>query len=106
MVLMGQGSLARHAAVRYTSYSIDSILLTAALMLWTMLPTAYFANGWLLLKLILLPMYIALGIMALRPSHSRPQQAMAFGAALLVYALIISIARNHHPLGVFSQWRG
>ena len=39
------------APVRYLSYSIDTVLLTAALMLVTILPGAMFANGWLTVKL-------------------------------------------------------
>ena len=33
--------------VKYLSYTIDTVLLTAALMLMTILPGAMFANGWL-----------------------------------------------------------
>ena len=42
------------APVRYLSYTIDTALLTAALMLLTILPGALFANGWLTVKLVLL----------------------------------------------------
>src|SRR3546814_13456252 len=35
------------APVRYLSYTIDTTLLTAALMLVSILPGAMFANGWL-----------------------------------------------------------
>ena len=41
------------APVRWLSYSIDTALLTAALMLLTILPHATFANGWLWVKLTL-----------------------------------------------------
>ena len=36
-----------HAIVRYSSYTVDTILLTAALMLVSLLPAAMFANHWL-----------------------------------------------------------
>jgi len=35
------------APVRYLSYTVDTALLTAALMLLTILPGALYANGWL-----------------------------------------------------------
>ena len=104
LVLTGRGTWARHPAVRYLSYSIDSVLLTAALMLFTLLPSALFSNGWLMLKLVLLVLYIGLGVAALRAAQSRRAQAMYFVAALGVFWLIVSIARTHHPLGVLSLW--
>ena len=39
------------APLRYVSYSIDSVLLTAALMLIAVLPAAVFANHWLTVRL-------------------------------------------------------
>ena len=36
---------------RLLSYSIDTVLLTAALMLFSILPDGVFANGWLAAKL-------------------------------------------------------
>ena len=54
------------APPRYLSYSIDSVLLTAALMLVTILPHAMYANGWLTVKLVLLVVYVVLGSFALK----------------------------------------
>ena len=86
-------------AVRYLSYAIDTVLLTAALMLVTILPAAAFANGWLATKLGLVVVYIVLGVIALRRGRTRVARAGAYGAALLVFATIVGIARMHHPLG-------
>ena len=73
--LRGLGVLAgmrwpQAAAVRYLSYSIDTVLLTAALMLVTILPGALFANGWLTAKLVLLVVYVVLGVFALRRART------------------------------------
>ena len=59
----------RAAPVRYLSYAIDTTLLTAALMLVTMLPAAMFANHWLTVKLCFVAAYVALGIAAMRASR-------------------------------------
>jgi len=88
------------APVRYLSYTVDTVLLTAALMLLTILPGALFANGWLLVKVVLVATYVALGIVAMRSKRTRTRVAM-FGLALLTYAQIYAIARAHNPLGVF-----
>ena len=52
--------------VKWLSYAVDTSLLTAALMLLTILPWAMFGNGWLLVKVCLLVVYVVLGVFALR----------------------------------------
>ena len=51
LVQAGRSAWAMVAPLRYLSYGIDTVLLTAALMLLTILPGAVFANGWLATKL-------------------------------------------------------
>jgi uncharacterized membrane protein SirB2 len=93
----------RHAAPRYASYVIDTVLLTAALMLFTMLPGAVFANHWLAVKLCFVVVYVALGIATMR-ARQRGVRAVCYVAALLAFALVVGIARAHHPLGWFVRW--
>ena len=87
------------APVRYLSYSIDIVLLSAALMLLTVLPAAVFANGWLWLKLALLVAYVGLGTVALKRGRTRAARLTCFVSALLVFAAMYVIARTHDPLG-------
>ena len=93
------GRLAMAAPVRYLSYGVDTVLLTAALMLATMLPAAMFANGWLLAKLLLLPAYVVLGSFALKHGRTPRARLAFFLAALAVFACMLAIARSHQPLG-------
>lgn len=86
-------------ALRWASYAIDTTLLTAALMLLTILPGALFANGWLAAKIALLVVYIVLGVFALRRGRTRTVRAACYIAALATFATIYTIARAHHPLG-------
>jgi uncharacterized membrane protein SirB2 len=85
--------------VRYASYVIDTTLLTAALMLFGMLPKAMFANGWLAVKLGLLVAYIVSGTFALRRARSPRGRAVAYAAAIVVFMTMAGIARAHHPMG-------
>lgn len=110
-VLRGTGMLARArwgmaAPVRYLSYAIDTTLLTAALMLLTILPAAMFANGWLAAKLVLLVAYVVLGTFALRHGRTPRMRAACFLAAIMVYTAMLGIARAHHPLGWLGPWLG
>ena len=85
--------------VRYLSYSIDTVLLTAAMLLVVILPAAMFANHWLSVKLVLIVVYVVLGVFALRRGRTTRIRTACYFAALLAFAAIVGIARAHHPLG-------
>jgi uncharacterized membrane protein SirB2 len=93
------------APLRYLSYTIDTALLTAALMLATVLHQYPFVQGWLTVKVLLLVVYVVLGSYALKRAATRRGRAWAFLGAVLVYAFIISVARSHDPRGLFG-WFG
>lgn len=87
------------APLRYLSYSIDTVLLTAALMLVSMLPPTVFANHWLTAKLALLVLYVVLGSYALKRGSTGRIRATCFAVALLAYVCMFGIARKHDPWG-------
>lgn len=99
-----QGTL--HSLLRYASWSVDTTLLTAAMMLLTILPGAVFANGWLTLKVILLVVYVVLGVFALRRAKTFRARLWSYLGALWVFFAIYSIARAHQPLGFYTWWFG
>ncbi|QNP40427.1 SirB2 family protein [Lysobacter solisilvae (ex Woo and Kim 2020)] len=92
------------APVRWLNYAIDTVLLTAALMLVTILPGAVFANGWLLVKIALLVVYIVLGVFALKRAKTRRARLLCYLAALTVFLSIYATARTHQPLGALTYW--
>lgn len=99
LVQAGRERLAMLPTLRYLSYSIDTVLLSAAFMLLTILPHGLYANGWLGLKLMLLVVYVVLGSLALKRGRTPRVRTVTFVAAVAVYVGIIGIARVHHPLG-------
>lgn len=102
LAVQGGARWAMSAPLRYASYGIDTVLLTAAFMLLTILPGAVFANGWLTTKIAFLVAYVILGSYALKRGGSRPERLAFFVAAVCVYASMIAIARAHHPLGALQ----
>jgi len=92
--------------VKWLSYSVDTALLTAAMMLLTILPGAVFANGWLATKVVLLVIYVVLGVFALRRARTFRARLLSYLGALLVFFAVYSIARAHQPLGFFTWWFG
>lgn len=95
------GQWAMAAPLRYLSYAIDTVLLTAALMLATILHQYPFVHGWLTTKVVLLVVYIVLGTFALKRGKTASVRWGTWIAALVVYGFIISVARAHHPAGWF-----
>ena len=102
LVLFAGGSWTMAAPVRYLSYTIDTVLLTAALMLMTLLEQYPFVHSWLTVKVLLLIVYIALGFVAFWKAHTLAVRVGCWLAALAIYAYIITVARAHDPLGVFA----
>ena len=98
--LAGLDGITRHWSLRYFSYCNDSVLLAAGLGLAFIIHQYPLLNAWLTVKLVLLVVYIALGMLALRPARSPRQRAMAYGCALATYGFIISVAVTQNPWGV------
>jgi uncharacterized membrane protein SirB2 len=96
---LGGEALARHWLLRGLSWAIDTALLTAALLLTTIVHQYPFAQAWLTAKVVLLVAYILLGYRAIAAATPRHRRTWYYAAALAVYFLIIGIARTHDPLG-------
>ena len=90
------------ALVRYLSYTVDSILLTTALMLMTIVQQFPFVHVWLTVKVLLLVAYIVLGAFALKRAKTRRSRLIFSAAAIVVFAFILGVARTHNPLGFLS----
>ena len=108
--LRGLAVLSGHAwamrrAVRRLSYGIDTGLLSAALLLLLILHLNPFATPWLLTKIVLLFLYIALGTMALKRARTPQLRRYCFVAALLCFGFMLSVALTHSPLGAL-RWFG
>lgn len=101
LVQVGHARVAQLIPVRLLSYTIDTILLTAALMLVSILPHGMFANGWLTLKLVLLVGYVLLATLALKRARTPRARLAFFVAALATYGYMLGVARMHHPAGWF-----
>ena len=92
----------RPRPVRMSSYAIDTVLLASAIALTVVTGQYPFADAWLTVKVVLLVVYIALGIIALRPARPAPVRLVATAAAATVFLFIVTVARTHHPMGLFS----
>ncbi len=104
----GLGSLAGAAWVRSRAaktwpHVVDSVLLLSALALVWMLRLDPMSAPWLMAKIGGLVVYIALGLVALRPGLSVPVRMAAWLAALATFAYIVSVAITKSPAGFFDS---
>lgn len=93
--MMWRGSpLLRHPLTRILPHVNDTLLLLFGLLLLWFGPWVLASAGWLQLKLLLLLVYIGLGFIALhRGRFSRVQRISAWLAAVLVFAVMLWLAR-------------
>lgn len=92
--------------VRLLSWTIDTTLLTAALILMTIVRQYPLVDSWLTVKVTLLVVYIGLGVVALSPRQRRSVRIACWIAALAVFGFIVTVARAHNPLGLLLPLAG
>jgi len=101
--LMMAGSPRLHGPLlRYLPHVVDTVLLTTALMLTTVIRQYPFSTGWLTAKVVLLVAYVVLGSVALKRGRTRAMRIAAFVAALATIGFLVTVARAHHPMGLFA----
>ena len=93
----------RSRAAKTVPHVVDSVLLLSALVLAWMLRLTPGQAPWLEAKIVGLVLYVALGVVALRPGRPRSVRAAAWVAALLVVGWIVSVALTKSPLGFLGS---
>ena len=88
--------------VRYLSYGVDTLLLLAGVSLWWLLGLNPLRDAWLGSKLGLLLLYIVLGSLALKRARGHTLRRLCFVAALACFGFMLTVARLHHPGGIFA----
>jgi uncharacterized membrane protein SirB2 len=94
----------KYPLVRFTPHVVDTLLLTSALWLMTLVRQYPFVQAWLTVKVVLLVVYIVLGTFALKRGRTKFQRGVYFVLAVLVFLFMVSVARLHQPLGWFYAW--
>ena len=95
-----QATIARRAAML-----IDSLLLALGVVLVIATQQYPFAVSWLTAKLVLIVVYIALGIFALKRGRTPTVRLACFALAVLTFLMILSVAVTHNPAGIFAAIR-
>lgn len=103
--VLRQATWVRHWLARMLPHAVDTVLLLSALGMLRILHLSPWALPWLRAKVIGLVLYIALGVLALRPVRARSVAAprlingLAWIGALVVFGYIVSVALTKDPYG-------
>jgi uncharacterized membrane protein SirB2 len=92
----------RSRLARTLPHMVDSVLLLSALTLAWMLRLTPGQAPWLLAKIVGLLIYIALGVLALRPDPPKALRAGTWVFALITVAWIVSVAITKSPKGFLA----
>ena len=102
-MMLAESAWQRNVVLRYLPHFVDTVLLTTALMLTTAIHQYPFSTGWVTMKVVLLVAYIVLGSIALKRGRTKSIRVAALVAALATIGFLVTVARAHHPLGVFAS---
>jgi uncharacterized membrane protein SirB2 len=83
--------------VKIAPHSVDTVLLTSAILLAWQLGYSPTNSPWLAAKIVALLIYIALGMLAFRFAKTNGLRLAAWIAALLTFAYIVAVAITHDP---------
>ena len=83
--------------VRIVPHVNDTLLLASAIGLAVMSGQYPLQQGWLTAKVIALVVYIALGMVALRPGRARACRVATWVAAQVVFLYIVAVAVTRNP---------
>lgn len=100
--IFSEHPLCRHRATRILPHVVDSVLLGSAIVLAIMISQYPFAANWVTAKVAGLIAYILLGTIALKRGRTRRGRVLAWFAAALVYAWIVSVALSKNAAGFFA----
>ncbi|MGY5451038.1 SirB2 family protein [Agarivorans sp. MS3-6] len=88
--------------LKVVPHIVDTLLLTAAILLCLMLEQYPIAQDWLTAKVVLLVVYIVLGVFALKRAPNQLVRLLAGSAAIAVFVQLLVVAFTRSPLGMFA----
>lgn len=96
--MLCDSALLQRRWVKIVPHLVDTLLLASALVMAVWSAQYPFVQNWLTAKVVGLMVYIVLGTVALKRGKTKKVRAVAFVAALAVFAYIVSVALTKHAL--------
>ena len=92
ILMMRESAMLQKRLFKVAPHIIDTLLLGSAIWLAVQYGLSPGDNPWLMAKIIALLVYIGLGTVALKRGKTKQVRIIAWLAALLVFAYIVSVA--------------
>jgi len=92
ILMMRESAMLQKRLFKIAPHIIDTLLLGSAIWLAVQYGLSPGDNPWLMAKIIALLLYIGLGTVALKRGKTKQVRIIAWLAALLVFAYIVSVA--------------
>lgn len=96
-LMLADARLRHWLPLRVVPHVIDTVLLTSALMLTTIVHQYPFVHGWLTAKVSGLVAYVVLGSIALKRGRTPRVRHLALAGALACAAYVVGTALHHDP---------
>lgn len=87
---------------KVSPHIIDTLLLGTGVALTMAVQQYPLVHHWLTVKIALLVAYIVFGILGMKATV-KPKKIMFFGLSFISVIMLLSVARTHNPLGLFSM---
>lgn len=97
VLMMKSSPLLQHKLARILPHVIDTVFLVSGISMLWMISLNPFTQAWMLAKFAGLVGYILLGTIAIKRGRTLRHRALAFVAALVVFAYIVGVALARSP---------
>jgi len=100
--MMRESPISKHRALVITPHVINLLLIGSGISLAVFMHLSPGNQPWLMVKLVALVLYIALGVLTFK--HPKLFVRKIFWLlALIIFAFIVSVAQSKNPLGFFAK---
>lgn len=96
--MLRESPLLQQRWVKIAPHTVDTALLTSAILLAWQLGYSPLEQPWLATKIVALLLYIVIGSVAIKRGKTKRLRLLAWIAAQGVFFYIVSVALTHNPL--------
>ncbi|MDC0068325.1 SirB2 family protein [Gammaproteobacteria bacterium] len=102
--MIQENTLLEKKIVRIAPHIIDTVLLTAGVMLSVLVQQYPGIDSWLTVKILALIAYIVLGVFALKRGKTKTARLIYLAAAIAAFGFMVSVSLARSPLGFLAYF--
>lgn len=102
--MIQENTLLEKKIVRIAPHIIDTVLLTAGVVLSALAQQYPGIDSWLTVKIVALIAYIVLGVFALKRGKTKTARLIYLAAAIASFGFMVSVSLTRSPLGFLAYF--